>query len=137
MSLSIPKEIMDEMINHSKEELPNESCGYLAGKDGEVHKLIRMHNTDQEPDHFTFEPKEQFAAVKAARQDGLSLLSVYHSHPSSPARPSAEDLRLLKDPNMIYVIVSLETEAGDVKAYRIVDGNVSNIEINESGRVLS
>ena len=67
-----------------------------------------MTNIDNEPDHFSFEPKEQFAAVKDARNQGLSLMAVYHSHPETPARPSQEDLRLLKDPNMIYVIVSLE-----------------------------
>ena len=36
--LSIPQSIIDEMITHSQEELPNESCGYLAGKDGEIKK---------------------------------------------------------------------------------------------------
>ncbi|MEC9236446.1 MAG: SIS domain-containing protein, partial [Pseudomonadota bacterium] len=40
--------------------------------------------------------KEQFKVLKESRAAGLQLLSVYHSHPESPARLSLEDLRLLQ-----------------------------------------
>jgi len=119
MNITIPQTVIDNMLSHARDLLPNESCGYLAGIDGAVNKLIKMTNIDNLPDHFTFEPREQFEAVKEARNEGLQLISVYHSHPTSPARPSQEDLKLLKDPNIIYVIVSLETDSGDIKAYRI------------------
>jgi proteasome lid subunit RPN8/RPN11 len=74
---------------------------------------------DNSPEHFSFDPKEQFAVVKEARNNGLTLMGVYHSHPESPARLSEEDLRLLNDPNMVYFIVSLLTKEGDIKAYKI------------------
>mgnify|MGYP001441295458 CR=1 FL=1 len=130
--LKIPEKIMTELIRHAKDHLPSESCGYLAGENNEVKKLIKMTNMDDLPDHFTFDPKEQFAALKLARNEGLQLISVYHSHPSSAARPSEEDLKLLKDPNMIYVIVSLETPAGDVKAYQISGENqMSEVQVSK------
>lgn len=127
--LHILKSVYDEVIDHSRELKPIESCGYLVGKEMSIQKLIKMTNLDNEPDHFTFDPKEQFAAVKEARAAGQQLLAVYHSHPESPARPSQEDLRLLKDPNMIYVIVSLEHDEPDMKAYRIVDEEVTAVPV--------
>ena len=128
--LVIDESVYTEIIDHSFELKPIESCGYLAGKENHITKLYKMVNIDNEPDHFSFEPKEQFAVLKDARANDLQLLSVYHSHPESPARPSQEDLRLLKDPNMIYVIVSLEHDTPDLKAYRIVDSEVSELTVS-------
>ena len=127
--LTIDQAVYDEVVAHSKALKPIESCGYLAGSEGHLQKLYKMTNLDNEPDHFTFDPKEQFSVMKEARAAGLQLLAVYHSHPESPARPSQEDLRLLKDPNMIYVIVSLEQEQADLKAFRIVDTVVTEIPV--------
>ncbi len=119
MNIRIKKNIYQLIIEHAKQEHPIESCGYLAGKDNEITRFYPMRNVDKSPDHFSFDPKEQFQSVKEARKEGVVLLSVYHSHPESPARLSEEDIRLLNDPNMIYIIVSLMDGQTDVKAYRI------------------
>ncbi|MDA1353560.1 MAG: M67 family metallopeptidase [bacterium] len=125
-TLKIPKSIYENMISHAKELNPVECCGYLAGKDGVIHDVYRMRNLDDAPDHFTFDPKEQFSVMKDARAKGNQLLSVYHSHPETPARLSVEDLRLLKDPNTVYIIVSL-LEPISVKGFRIVGEVVSEV----------
>ena len=129
--LNIPQSIIDDMISHSQEELPNESCGYLAGKDGEIKKIFRMTNIDKSPEHFSFDPKEQFQVVKEARDQGLSLLSVYHSHPETPARLSEEDLKLLNDPNMVYIIVSMKEEKADVKGFKIHKPDSNSVEVSQ------
>ena len=135
MKLEIPQEIIDDMIAHAKEMLPNECCGYLAGKQLEdsiaLESIYKMTNTDNKPDHFTMEPKEQFAAMKDARAKELSLSVVYHSHPETPARPSEEDLRLLVDPQMVYVIVSMLDEVQpSIKAYRINNKVATELSID-------
>ena len=56
---------------------------------------------------------------------------MYHSHPESAAVLSNEDLRLLTDPNMIYLIISLENDLPDLKAYQIVDGIINDVIINK------
>ena len=75
------------------------------------------------------DPKEQFATLKQARSLGQELKVVYHSHPETPARLSEEDLRLLQDPNMIYLIISCEKEERDIRAYRIVNSLVSEVTL--------
>lgn len=117
--LQIPSAIYDAMVAHAKQNMPLEACGYLAGEAPSATVFIPMTNIDKSPEHFTFDPKEQFAAIKQVRQSGESLLAVYHSHPETPARLSAEDVRLFNDPNMIYVIVSLAAAIPEVKAYRV------------------
>jgi len=122
--MKIKKDILNNIINHAKKLAPIEACGYLASKDGIIGKHYELTNIDQSEEHFSFDPKEQFDCVKEARGSGLEVSAVYHSHPATPARPSAEDIKLAFDPNINYVIVSLANDHEDVKSFRIVDAKV-------------
>ncbi|MBC8481068.1 MAG: M67 family metallopeptidase, partial [Planctomycetes bacterium] len=113
LKLKIPDTIFEQMLAQAKAEAPIEACGILAGKDGVVEKFYKMTNADQSSDHFTMAPVEQFKGVKDVRAAGLGMLAIYHSHPESPARPSAEDIRLALTPDVIYVIVSLANSEPD------------------------
>ena len=57
------------------------------------------------------------------------IIANYHSHPSSPARPSDEDIRLAYDRHIVYIIVSLALPKPDIKAFSIEDGMVTCMEI--------
>jgi len=113
------------MIAHAELAAPVEACGYLVGKGDRVARHMPMTNTDKSRTHFTFDPQEQFAAQKAARKEGYAITGVYHSHPESPARPSAEDVRLANDPALVYVIISLMSRPAPVKGFHIRDGVVA------------
>jgi len=125
--MKIKKEIITQLVNHAKKETPLEACGYLGVKDGVIATLYALTNVDKSSEHFSFDPKEQFAAVKAARVSGMGTCAVYHSHPISPARPSEEDIKLAYDPSMIYVIVSLANNKEEVKAFAIKNSEVKEI----------
>ena len=56
---------------------------------------------------FSLDPKEQLAAIKDMRANGLVPLGNWHSHPESPSRPSQEDKRLAYDKTASYMILSL------------------------------
>ena len=102
---------LDEIAKYAKEHLPEEACGLIAGSEEENGRLITkvyyLTNTDHAEDHFTMDPKEQLAAIKDMRANGLKPLGNWHSHPSSPSRPSDEDIKLAYDPNASYMIMSL------------------------------
>lgn len=132
--LVIKRTVLEALIAQAREELPYEACGYLAEKNGLVEAAIALTNTDQAVDHFAMDPAEQFAAIKALRGAGQRLRGVYHSHPETPARPSAEDIRLAYDPEVSYVIVSLaDPEKIEVKSFRISQGQVLPEEIQLVG----
>jgi len=123
--MKISKEIVEKIFAQGRREAPNEACGYLAGHDGTVVKAVALTNVDHSPEHFSLDPREQFDAVRQLRAEGLAILAVYHTHPETPARPSAEDIRLAYDPSTIYVIASLQQGGRDIRAFRIRQGVVT------------
>lgn len=124
----------EEILNHALTWLPNEACGLLAGKiEGSekfVEKIYLLTNTDHSPEHFSMDPREQFAAVKDMRLNEWVMLGNFHSHPESPSRPSEEDKRLAFDPDMSYLILSLENKEKPVlKGFLIRQNNVAEEQI--------
>ena len=115
--------IYNEMVRYAKEHLPEEACGLIAGKtsgdDKVIKKVYFLENTDHAEDHFTMEPKEQLAAIKDMRRHGWTPLGNWHSHPSSPSRPSREDIRLAFDKSASYLILSFLTDAPVIHSFHI------------------
>jgi len=126
----IPQNIFDDMIAHCKEGYPYEACGILAGKDNKVSKLYRMRNVEGSPVSYLMDSQEQFQVMKTMRDEGLSIVALFHSHPDSPAYPSAKDVQLAFYEDSAYVIVSLASKETVAKAFSIVNGLVEEIEIS-------
>lgn len=125
MSVTITETAYQSILAQARKDAPVESCGYLLGPDKETAtENFPMTNIDHSEEHFSFDPKEQFAAVKYARKNGLHIVGNWHSHPASPSRPSEEDKRLAYDPNILYFILSLAAEEPVLNAFRIEDGEV-------------
>ena len=127
--MKINPDVIKEMIEQAQKDAPHETCGYLLGKDGVVTENYWMENIDHSSEHFSFAPKDQFAALKYARQNGLKILANWHSHPASPSRPSQEDLRLANDPNIRYAILSL-FEGIHLNSFDIKNGEVIEKEVH-------
>ena len=126
MSVSITESAYQSILAQAQKDAPKESCGYLLGTDKEtVTENYPMTNIDHSEEHFSFDPKEQFSAIKYARQKSLKIVGNWHSHPASPSRPSEEDKRLAYDPNILYFILSLAGEKPVLNAFRIVEGEVT------------
>lgn len=143
--IHIPKAICAEMIAHAAAEAPNECCGLLAGAAGTVRAIYQIRNLPSEdpaitelevpPDRrlrYVMDPREQIRAFKEMREAGTELAAIYHSHPHSPAYPSATDVRLAFYPEVYYLIISLAKGAPEIRAFRIIDGKISEEKIQIS-----
>ena len=119
----LTKQQVEEIVGHSRKTFPNEACGLLGGRIESdmksVHKVYLLTNIDHSPEHFSMDPKEQFAAVKDMRNNGWVMLGNFHSHPESPSRPSEEDKRLAYDSEMSYLILSLLDKHPILKSFKI------------------
>lgn len=124
--MNIPQRIINELLSHAREGYPYEVCGLIAGKDGIASRIFRTTNIDKSSISYMMEPAEQFKAFKEMRANGLELMAIYHSHPTSPAYPSRTDVGLAYYPETVYMIASLQ-KAGtpEIKGFRIIDGNIS------------
>ena len=112
--IKLNKADFEKILAHARAEAPVEACGLIAGRIEDGNKLIDkvyiLTNVDHAEEHFTLDPKEQLAAVKDMRANGLVPLGNWHSHPVSPSRPSQEDKRLAYDSKASYLILSLMDE---------------------------
>lgn len=122
--LKISKNVISGIIAHAKRDAPIEACGYLAEKEGVIVHQYIMKNADASNEHFSLDPEEQFTALRDMQKKGFELTGVYHSHPTSPARPSQEDIKLAYDPDLSYVIVSLVGGSETLKSFRICENQV-------------
>lgn len=127
--IEIPQQIIDSIFKQLESELPNEGCGLLTGNGNTVKEQYVLTNIDHSPEHYSFDPQEQFKVLKEARANGQQIIANYHSHPETPARPSEEDIRLAYDPNITYIIVSFAAEKPDIKAFSIVKDVATPVEI--------
>ena len=129
--MRIAQSLIDEMVAHAREDLPNECCGMVGGADGEAGTVIRVENAAASPLRFEMDPQGQYNALKAIEDDGKELLAIYHSHTKSAAYPSQTDVnQAVNWPDAIYLIISLENEdAPDVKGYWLKDLKIADAEL--------
>ena len=152
--LSFPEELRQEVIAHAREGDPDEVCGILGGREGEVTHVFRVRNIADEvkpdagvfrdrdtqvptpgrrPVHYYMDPLDQLRAYREIDDLGLDVVAYYHSHTRSEARPSPTDVRLAHDPSAMWVLVSLQdAERPNVRAWRIVKPD----ETSETGDVI-
>ena len=120
----IPVEVRSALIAHAEEERPNEACGLIAFRDGVAERYIPGRNRDESPYRFDLEVDPD---VWFLEDEGYEL-AVFHSHLSSPPRPSRTDIENIglwqRRP---YVILSLRS--GELAGWRIAEGSVEPFEL--------
>jgi proteasome lid subunit RPN8/RPN11 len=130
--MRIAQGMIDEIVAHAREDLPNECCGLIGGVGEEAKTLYRARNAFASPFSYRVDPGDQYRIIeKEMREAGEELLAIYHSHTKSPAHPSQTDLNEAASwPEQVYLIVSLaDPEAPDVKAFWLKDGEIADAEL--------
>ena len=129
--MKISQKLIDEMVAHAREDLPNECCGMIGGRDGEATSVVRVTNAAASPLRYEMDPQGQFDALKAIEGAGEELLGIYHSHTRSAAYPSQTDVnQAVAWPEQIYLIVSLQDpDSPDVKGYWLKDLGIADAEL--------
>src|SRR6476660_10369276 len=130
--MRIAQRLIDEMVAHAREDLPNECFGMVGVAGDEASVVIPVVNSAASPLRFEMDPQGQYNALKAIEDEGGELLAIYHSHTKSAAYPSQTDVnQAVAWPEQIYVIVSLENEeAPDVKAYDLADLKIADVDLD-------
>ena len=121
----IPAEVRSALVEHAEAELPNEACGLLVLRDGVAERLVPGRNRAASPYRFELEvdPETWFL------EDEGYELAVFHSHPSSPPRPSRTDVENIGLwEGRAYVILSLRS--GELAAWTIADGSVDSLPLS-------
>ena len=134
MRILIRRSDYEAIIAYAKSQLPEEACGLIAGSKGDdarrIEKVYFLENIDHTNEHFSMDPKDQLRAVKDMRARGLTPLGNWHSHPETPSRPSAEDIRLAYDSSASYLILSLmEPDQPVLNGFTVKEGCVGKEQL--------
>ena len=125
-------------INYEAEvAYPLEACGLITGLKINSHilkviKIVPAQNIlVSEANHrFEVDPRTRINLEKEIRGTEEHLIAHYHSHPDHPALPSSTDLQNVHEPNLIWLIVSVNAgKAEDIKAHHFCDGKSGFREI--------
>jgi proteasome lid subunit RPN8/RPN11 len=127
--MRIPRELYERMVEHAREEAPNECVGMIAVRDGRAVELYRATNAAASPLRYEIDGAEQYRIQMQIYDSDLELGAIYHSHTRTDPVPSQTDINLAFYPDALYVIVGLAGDEPDVRAFTIRDGQVAQAEL--------
>jgi len=123
--VKIPRQLVDEMVAHAREDLPNECCGMIGGRDGEARTIHRARNARASPFSYDLDSKDLIRNYNEITDSGDELIGIYHSHTKSAPEPSQTDINLATYPDAVYLIVSLaDPENPEIRGWWLRDGKV-------------
>ncbi|KAA0272379.1 MAG: M67 family peptidase [Acidobacteria bacterium] len=130
--MRIARELIDEIVAHARDDLPNECCGLIGGRDGHASSVHRARNAAATWLRYEVHPSDQLRIIDRIEADGEAMVGIYHSHTKSEAYPSQTDINLAASwPDPLYLICSLEdVDAPTVRAFSIRDGRVEEVDLD-------
>jgi proteasome lid subunit RPN8/RPN11 len=123
----IPAKVRSALVEHAEAEQPNEACGLIVLRDGVAERYVPGRNRDASPYRFDLEvdPETWFL-----EDEGFEL-AVFHSHLSSPPRPSRTDVENIGLwEGRPYVILNLRT--GELAAWSIRNDSIEPEELSSA-----
>jgi proteasome lid subunit RPN8/RPN11 len=120
----IPAAVRSALVEHALAEQPNEACGLVVVRDGVAERYVAGRNAAASPYRFELDvpPDTWFL------EDEGYELAVFHSHLSSPPRPSRTDVENIGlwagKPYLIYTV-----RTGELAAWRIENGGIEPLPL--------
>jgi proteasome lid subunit RPN8/RPN11 len=124
------------MVLHAERTYPDECCGAMLGHqqaDGKrVTEAIPLENAfaGEKQARYELRPEDLLAAEREARQRGLDLLGIFHSHPDCDAYFSETDLKN-SCPWYSFVVLSVQRGKFDHAASFLPDMDQTAAETEE------
>ena len=117
------------VVAHARAAAPEECCGLLLGDADTIHAAVQSRNIDDQPvRRYLIDPAVHLAAIRDARSRSLEVIGAYHSHPRSPAVPSATDADAAFG-DFLFLIVGLAADPPDLRAWRWDNGNFAAVPL--------
>ena len=127
--MKIAQELLDQIIEHARDDLPNECCGAVGMRDGVATKVYRCKNEAASPMKFSM-GIDLFHAQTDMEEQGAELGAIYHSHPKTEAYPSQTDMNWSDQyPGVEWIIVSLGGDEPVVRSFVVTRSSVEEVAV--------
>jgi proteasome lid subunit RPN8/RPN11 len=131
MQISLPRPLVNQMLAHAQQHAGQEICGLIARAGAQQLRYLAIDNRAPDPARrYCMDEQQLVESMREFRQRGEELFAIVHSHPTASAQPSAVDIAEANYPDVVYLIISLNTRGVlEMRAFKIAQGKVSAIEI--------
>jgi [CysO sulfur-carrier protein]-S-L-cysteine hydrolase len=128
----LPEQMRAAIIDHAIRDAPRECCGIIAGREGVPLRLYETRNVAAGNRFYEIDPAQlidlEFRELPA---HDAEIVAIYHSHPESPAFPSATDVELAYWPDAMFLICSLaDRERPEIRGFRIQNGAIDEVTLS-------
>ena len=134
----VPGSILDAAVAHAVAEAPLEACGLVTGSapasaGGEARRYVPCRNVLAARSRFSVHPDDLYRVTVDADDAGEVIWAIVHSHPHSPAVPSATDRELALYPDALHLLIALQDPGSpEVRAWRIADGAADELSLERA-----
>jgi [CysO sulfur-carrier protein]-S-L-cysteine hydrolase len=126
-TLTFPRLLYAEMLAHVLSIPTREMCGLLSGRGGQVDRVWPVPNALNSPLAYRMDGPEFAEAMIGC---DFEPLGIFHSHPAGPSVPSPTDIAEAAYPDSLYVVISLQNSLPSVRAFNIVDEQVTEVKVD-------
>ncbi len=133
--IELPRKLVNELLHHAQLFQEQEVCGFVGlNNSGEFTRYPVSNISDTPNTQFLMAPKEQINAIKTMRTNEEEVFAIYHSHPTSPAVPSATDIEQATFPDALYIIISLNIKGVlEMRCFKLLhDENIAEVVLRMS-----
>jgi proteasome lid subunit RPN8/RPN11 len=128
----LPEQMHAAIVDHAVRDAPRECCGIIAGRDGVPMRLYETRNVAEGNRFYEIDPAQlidlEFRELPA---HDAEIVAIYHSHPESPAYPSATDVELAYWPDAVFLICSLANrDRPEIRGFRIRNGAIDEVTLS-------
>jgi len=131
MRLWLTDDQVKAMVQHALSESPHEACGLIAGVGERAELVYPLPNIADDPLHlYRIDNAALDHAVRDFRQNKLSLIGIYHSHPHGDPILSATDIQQAPPLLVNHVIVGLRHDKPRVAVWRVKNYRVERVDLH-------
>ena len=129
--IKLPRLLTNQLLHAAQIAGEQEICGLVGARESQPTTCYPIENIAEQPErHFQLNPQQQIEAMRQMRQRNESLFAIYHSHPNTPAEPSATDIELASYPDALYLIISLNTKGVlEMRGFRLNQQHTEEVNL--------
>lgn len=126
---------LETILAHTEHSGTHEACGLIGGVERNglfsATEIVPIPNDAADPaHHFHMEDRALTRTMMGFAARGLSLVGIYHSHPSSDPIPSQEDIRSAHYPGTPYLIIGRPGPHASCAVWDIRYGEVTAVPLH-------